>query len=244
VTERVGIGAAVLSVVHHLRELFTDAALLTAIAGLILLLFRRRIAPLRALAIGPVFLALLVLAAGYSVPFPQAVWFHAYWMLLALPLTSLLCGVVMEVAGARAWSRWIAAAGFLLLASLSTIDSRAAQALEETPLPAELGSTLRAQTESGDRILSTESPSSMLVFYADRKILGNVTDRNHDAWVASGGVGVTSPKTLFALVLPRPPDAQPYGRLEEFLRKTYDSRLFRLPESRRELTLFDMSRRR
>ena len=240
VARQFGVDRIVARIGQHLRTLFTTPGLALAAAGLAALLLRRRIAPLRAARCGGVLLGALTFALGYALPFPQAVWFHSYWLSIALPFVALLGGVVMHAAGTR-----LAPAVAVVLVALcgkAAWDAHAAQRLECTPEYEELGGELAARTPSGTKVFTTESPSLCLAFYCDRELIGNMSDRDL-ARLAANPDAVAIPSAVFALVTPPSPEIRfPRAALEAFLRARFPVVEVALPRSGRTLALFDLAR--
>ncbi len=242
VTQRFGTERVLERVGGHLRTLFTMPGLIVAATGLTAFLLQRRIAVLRDARCTAPFLGMLTFALGYSLPFPQAVWFHSYWLAIALSWIAFLGGIVMHVAGTRALSAAVAATLFVAVAGKAAWDAHASQLLERTADYEELGEALAARTPSGTRVFTSEPPSSCLVFYCDRELTGNMSDRDLAGGFASGGAAVAVPRAAFALVKPPSPEVTfPSASLETFLRERFSAVEVDLPRSRRTLLLFDLA---
>jgi hypothetical protein len=91
-------------------------------------------------------------------------------------------------------------------------------------------------------VFTSEPPSSCLVFYCDRELTGNMSDRDLAGGFASGGAAVAVPRAAFALVKPPSPEVTfPSASLETFLRERFSAVEVDLPRSRRTLLLFDLA---
>jgi 4-amino-4-deoxy-L-arabinose transferase-like glycosyltransferase len=241
VTQQFGVGRIVARIGQHLRTLFTIPGLIVAAAGLAAFLLRGRIAPLRDARCGGLFLGTLVFALGYSLPFPQAVWFHSYWLSIALPWIALLGGILMQAAGSRRAPATLVAVVLVAISGNAVWDAHAAQMLERTPDYEEFGGELAARTPAGTKVYTSEPPSLCLAFYCDRELIGNMSDRDLSKLVADRAA-VAIPSAVFALVTPPSPEIRyPRAALEAFLRARYPVVDVALPRSGRALALFDLA---
>jgi 4-amino-4-deoxy-L-arabinose transferase-like glycosyltransferase len=151
---------------QHLGTLYTAPGALLAGLGLLCWLCARSWLPRPGRGAGALFVALLILALGYTVPFPRAVLIHEFWMIVSLPLVSLALGGLIHLTR----SRRLVHAAILLLVSATlgygVVDTWKRQNRDRTPYFKEFGTILRQRTRPGEPILTPEKASACLRYHA------------------------------------------------------------------------------
>jgi 4-amino-4-deoxy-L-arabinose transferase-like glycosyltransferase len=226
---------------HHLLFLFTIPGLVVAAAGAVAWLFRRRIPGLRDRPAGALLATFAIVGFGYVACFPRAMIVHRYWMLVLLPLVSLLSGLLVQALSTSRVGGALALAAVLAAAVDGTCVSVAAHMADRTPYYETFGRTLAELTPAGTTIVTTERFSPILEFYSERRIVGDVGD-------ACPGFGrdskaTVAPNACAALLEPPidPPDRR-VQELERFLESHYACREAPLEGLHATLRLFDLGR--
>ncbi|MBL8840000.1 MAG: glycosyltransferase family 39 protein [Planctomycetes bacterium] len=236
----------------HARFDFTRIGLGLAAIGAVMLATARRTeqaSPTGLASARPLFFALTALALGYTLPFPQGVLVHRYWLLVALPLVALLVGVVTHVVtaaiAARRVGTWITLA---LLGAMAWEGLEATlrwQKRDSTPWFEEAGQVVRDLVPAGRTLVTCEPFSDSLEFYAERRVLGDVGDAEIPAEPAELIERLASDLPWFVLALP--PVEEPtvaWRRVPPWLEEhAYVAARRQLPGAARELRLYDLSRR-
>jgi hypothetical protein len=234
-------------ILGHINFLFGVSGVIASACGILLLLslvvnrrWRER-AGIRPSA-WAVLLSLTLLAVGYSAPLARAVLVHRYWLLVALPLVSLLCGVLVHATGG---SR-IATCSWAIVGVLVGIDDTRTvikqQLADRTPYYEELGVTLRDHVPSGQRVITSERFSPCLVFYAEREITGDVGDASLAKLTATGQEDLPVVSGWLAIVFP--PISSADGRCEQllsFMKQRRKPEELSLAKSGSTLFLFDLA---
>ncbi len=224
---------------HYPRALFTVGGLWLSAAGLLAWLLRRFTPALRRPGALPLFLGLLVLGLGYTLPFPRAVLIHQFWMIVFLPFVSLLIasGIQAVTRGPR-----FALVGALALLGMGGLASQtviARQGRSQTPYNQEFGEALRARTSPEDPLLTSEKSTACLRFYAEREIHGSFDDRKLAPLLVAEQEGPLPDTGWFAVVEPPvdPRDTQSKQVLA-YLRQHYVEEEIPLEQTGSVLRLF------
>ena len=226
---------------NHLRFLFTSPGLVVAAAGAAAWLLRRRIPGLRDRPAGPLVAMLAIVGFGYVACFPRATIVHRYWMLVLLPLVSLLFGLLVEALSTARFGGAIALLAVVAPAVDGTLLAVTYHANDRTPYYEEFGRKLAELTPTGATIVTSERFSPILEFYSERKLVGDVGD-------ATPGfrrdlVAPTKVNTYAAILEPPiDPPARTAPELERFLESHYSCRVARLEQMHATLRLFDLGR--
>ncbi len=234
----------------HLRFDFTPVGIALALAGALLLVLPRRsatatLAPLRLERAVPPVITLLVLALGYTLPFAQGVLMHRYWLLVALPLVSLLIGTATHVLAAHRTGAWIMSALLAAMAWEGISATLRWQARDATPWYEEVGRVVRNLVPKRALLATLESSSCVLEFYAERRVLANVGDADLPATPEALVAGLSPDVPWFVLTLP-PIDAPSvkWQRIPAWLESNaYEATRQHFPGCAQELRLYDLSRR-
>jgi hypothetical protein len=246
---------------RHAQFLFTDSGLVLAGLGLVALVVRAAGDPRARQRLAGPFFGTLALAAGYSIPFARAVLVHRFWLIVALPWIALLIGgladAVLRLAGGTppprtaergrtvlsALAPVAVAAGLLLLAIHATRADLAAQDAERTPFYEELGTALRAASAEHEVIHTTEHVNGSLHYYAQRRLRGDLDDRQLSSLAAKGAELPLFPGRVAIAQPSFDPQVADCDELLSFLSLHYEGERIDLPRSGRTLRLFDLSRR-
>src|SRR5262249_36170187 len=139
---------------HHLLFLFTIPGLAVAAAGAGAWLLRRRIPALRDRPAGALLATFAIVGVGYVACFPRAAIVHRYWMLVLLPLVSLLFGLFVQTLSTSRIGVALAIVAVLAAAVDGTWVAVAAHRGDRTPYYEAFGRSLAELTPAGATVVT------------------------------------------------------------------------------------------